>query len=134
MLSEKEQQKYIKAVARKISCSKKDKAACMAAFADAVEDVVCQEGDITPARLQQILGDPSTVAKELEATLDVEVVRRYKRKRVLMVVLAVALVLALLIGLYFFLVYCAVQPIYVANRNAVSAHANMISNFKECYL
>lgn len=113
MISEKEREKYICAVARHLYCAKADKAACLASLEASIEEILQQDPQFSKEQLYEVIGEPKAVAKEFTEAIGEEKIRRYKRKRIAMSMLIATLTVGLMVGLYFLLVYDAVQPTVV---------------------
>lgn len=113
MISEKEREKYICAVARHLHCAKADKEACLASLEASIEEILQQDPQLSKEQLYEVIGEPKAVAKEFAEVIGEEKIRRYKRKRIVMGVLCAAIVIGLMVGLYFVLISDAVQTTYV---------------------
>lgn len=113
MISEKEREKYICAVARHLHCAKADKEACLASLEASIEEILQQDPQVSKEQLYEVIGEPKAVAKEFAEAIGEDKIRRYKRKRIAMSMLIAALTIGLMVGLYFLLVYDAVQPTVV---------------------
>ena len=112
MLSDKKKKKYVRAVSKCLKCSKKDKAECMESFAYSVEDIINQEEDITFEKLEGILGKPQEVAKELENAIDPVAMKKYARKRKILLTVTAIVIIAVMIGVWQYAVHYAVSPAY----------------------
>lgn len=123
MISEKEREKYICAVARHLHCAKADKEACLSTLRASIDEVLEQEPQLSKEQLYEVIGEPKAVAKEFAEAIGEDKIRRYRRKRIAMGTLLAALTIGLMVGLYFLLVYYAVQPTFVT----AFAVKNMIS-------
>lgn len=105
--------KYVKAVSKHIHCDKKDKADCLSTLRSAIEEIGAQDEITDYNSIISVLGSPECVAEELESSIDKQIIKKHKKKIIITTVAAIILVVGLLIGLYFYLVYDAVQPVYV---------------------
>lgn len=113
MKTEQIKNKYVKAVSRKIKLSKKFKQHFLDSLSNSIDDVLSENTTITFDELKKVLGEPKEVAKEFEATLDTEILHKYKTKRLVTIIGILLLTLAIFIGFYCYLVYLAVDPVYV---------------------
>lgn len=113
MKTEKIKNKYIKAVARKIKCNKKIKQHFLDSLSNSIEDVLSENSSVTFEEFKNILGEPIEVAKEFENTLDSEILRKHKIKKLVIIIGIVVFVLALFVGFYCYLVYGAIEPTYI---------------------
>lgn len=116
MISEKEREKYICAVARHLHCAKADKAACLASLEASIEEILQQDPQLSKEQLYEVIGEPKAVAKEFAEAIGEEKMRRYKRKRIALGVLCGVLCLGVLIGVYLLLVHCVVQPTFIISN------------------
>lgn len=113
MVSEADINKYVKAVSRRICCSKKEKSNCLSILRKAIEEISLQNEITDYVSLEAVLGSPRCVAKEFECNMDAQMVKRYRRKSLISKIAAILLIVGLLMGLYFYLIYNAVQPGYI---------------------
>ncbi len=112
MVDKKQEQKYIRAVSKCLKCSKKDKTECMESFTHSVEDIINQEEDITIEKLEGILGKPQEVAKELGNAIDSVAMKKYARKRKILLTTIAIVIIAAMIGIWQYTVHYAVSPAY----------------------
>lgn len=117
MISEKEREKYICAVARHLHCAKADKEACLASLEASIEEILQQDPQLSKEQLYEVIGEPKAVAKEFAEAIGEEKMRRYKRKRVALGVLCGVVCVGALIGGYFVVIHDAVQSIFVTVLN-----------------
>jgi len=105
--------KYLKKVSRNIQCSKKTKQNFLNSLSNSIDDILLENTTIPFDELKNILGEPEEVAKEFESTLDFEILHKHKTKKIITIICIILLVSALLIGFYCYLVYGAVEPVYI---------------------
>lgn len=105
--------KYLKSVSRNIKCNKQAKQNFLNSLSNSIDDILAENATTSLDELKNILGEPVEVAKEFENTLDFEILHKHKTKKIITITCIVILVSALLIGFYCYLVYGAVEPIYI---------------------
>lgn len=113
MISEKEREKYICAVARHLHCAKADKAACLSTLRASIDEVLEQDPQLSKEQLYEVIGEPKAVAKEFAEAIGEDKIRHYRHKRIAMGALLAALTIGLMVWLYFVLINEAVQSIFV---------------------
>lgn len=113
MISEKEREKYICAVARHLHCAKADKEACLASLEASIEEILQQDPQLSKEQLYEVIGEPKAVAKEFAEAIGEDKIRRHKRKRVALGVFLALLTVCIMVITYYFLMFDVVQPTVV---------------------
>lgn len=102
--------KYVKLVSGKIHCKKEKKADYLQLLRKSLDDVA---GDnISVKQLIAECGEPKKTASDFEQNLEQKEIKKYKRKKLLQILIPFLIILLFFIGFLIYVIYTNTNPGY----------------------
>ena len=119
-----EMEPYFQRVKTRLRCPKKRRGTLLERVHRAAEEFSAENPEATPEEMEQYLGDPAEVARELMETLDPAELERYQRRKKLGALLCVGLLTVALVS-------AIIGVIYLKNSQVVFEVTETLTIYEE---